>query len=140
MEIICLSPLLLVLVCAIYARYSIYRRPIRLRGWAVITSLAVGAIFLPLTQRVWIPDFLGTRRTLATTDASSGYSFCVTQEWNFGDFYNTSLWITAPNELAKEFLLDADDGKRWTVPIEIDESTRTAKVSLGGRGPKVIHW
>jgi len=139
LELLSLSPLFAVIVGALVTRFVI-RRPFRALGWSVIAALAVGAFFLPLAIGVWIPDFIGTSRTLATATSSSGYSFRVTQAWNYCDFYSTTLCITAPDGRSTNLLLDGDDKKSWSVPIILDESKRTVTVTLGHGRPKIGNW
>ena len=140
LELIFLSPLLGVLAGALIARFAVRRRPFAARGWAIVVALAVGAFFLPLAAGVWIPDFIGTTRTLATATSSSGYSFRVTQVWNYCDFYTSSLYITAPNGSISNPYLDGDDSKSWSVPIAIDEQNRIATVTLSGGRAKTFQW
>ena len=139
LALIFLSPLLAVIVGALIARFAVRRRPFRALGWALVAALFVGAFVLPLAAGVWIPDFFGTTRTLATATSSTGYSFRVTQAWG-SDFYTTTLYITAPDGHTTDPILDGDDSKSWSVPIALDESNRIATVTLGGGRPKAIHW
>ncbi len=140
LEVIFLSPLLAVLAGALIARFAVRRRPFAASGWGVVAALAAGAFFLPLAAGVWIPDFAGTTRTLATAASSSGYSFRVTQAWNYSDFYTTSLYITAPDGSVSNPYLDGDDSKSWSVPIAIDEQNRRATVTLSGGRAKTFQW
>jgi len=140
LELIFLSPLLVVAVSALIARFAVRRRPFAARSWAVVATLAVGAFFLPLAVGVWIPDFVGTTRTLANVTSSTGYSFRVAQAWNYCDFYTTTFYITAPDGSVTDAYLDGDDSKSWSVPIALDEANRIATVTLGGGRQKVIYW
>lgn len=140
LELIFLSPLLAVVAGALLARFAVRRRPLAPLSWAVVAALAVGAFVLPLAVGVWIPDFIGTTRTLAIATSSTGYSFRVSQVWNYCDFYSTTLYITAPDGSVTEAYLDGDDEKSWRVPITLDVSNRIATVILSGERPRPIHW
>lgn len=140
LELIFLSPLLVVVGLAALTRYAVCRRPFTAVGWAIFAAFSAGAFFLPLTMGVWIPDFVGTSRTLARATTASGYSFRVIQVWNRIDFYTTTLYVTAPDGSTTGPLLDGDDAKSWKVPIVIDEANRLATVTLSGGRPKVVAW
>ena len=140
LELILLSPLLVVFIGACIAGFSGRRRWFGVLGWGVVIALSTGAFFLPLSVGVWIPDLIGTTHTLSSVTTSSGYSLRVTQAWNYVDFYSTTLYVTAPDGSTTDTVLDGDDTKSWSVPVALDEPGRTATVMLGGGRSRVIHW
>jgi hypothetical protein len=140
LELIFLSPLLLVLVGALTFRFAIRRKPLPAAGWIATAFLAMGAGVLPLKWGVWIPDFLGHTRTLADVQSLSGERIEVHQRWNFVDFYTTELMVTHPDGNTKSIVLDGDDDKTWSVPISLDETTRTATVVLSGNRTTEAAW
>src|SRR5262245_2451222 len=94
--------------------------------------LIVGLLFsallsLPLLIGVWLPDVIWTsEHTLAEKQLPSGHSFRVVQYWNRSDFYTTLLRHTSPNGEREWFVLDGDDSKSWSVPLVINEESRSA--------------
>ena len=141
LELIFLSPLLLVIVGALATRYRISRRPFQATGWAIITLGVATAVYLPLCFHVWLPDVLfAPHRTLAATNSTDGHAFRVVQYWNRCDFYSTELHVTPPNAPTQVFTLDGDDFKTWNVPMAVNETTRVATVTLSEGRTKSIQW
>lgn len=138
-ELIFLLPLFVVIAGGIAAfQWSEAARSAS--GVTLIALLAVGAFILPLCMGVWIPDFLfGGVRTLGTAASSDGHKFLVTQQWG-SDFYSTQLYITAPDGSVTNPYLDGDDNHSWSVPIVINEASRSVTVTLSGGRDKVYPW
>ena len=105
-------------------------------------ALLCAAVFgLPLLIGIWVPDvFLNSRHTLAETNLPSGHSFHVIQYWNHVDFYNTELIHSQPNGTSERTVLDADDNKTWRVGLVVNESNKTATITLGGGRVKNVDW
>ncbi len=140
LEFIFLSPLLAVFVGALIARFAVRRRPFRAVGWVLVAALSIGAFALPLAVGVWIPDFLGTSRTLAATTSPDGHSFRVVQRWNYCDFYTTTFYTTQSDGSATETILDGDAHKSWSVSIALDEPNRIATVTLNDGRTMTTPW
>ncbi len=103
--------------------------------------IAVVFLLVPLLMGVWLPDvFLANEHTLASVTLTNGYSFRVVQYWNRGDFYTTELRITSPDGHAEAHTLDGDDSKSWRLPLSVDQSGRTATVTLGGGRVRKVDW
>jgi hypothetical protein len=111
-----------------------------------ISSLLVGLVaaallILPLRVGIWLPDVLvAPEKTLAEQKLSNGYSFRVVQYWNRSDFYTTQLRVTSPNGITETNTLDGDDSKSWRLPLVINQSTRTATVTLSGNRMRSVEW
>ena len=140
LELVFLSPLLLVIVGVLTFRFAVRRKPFSTTGWITTAFLAMGAVVLPLKWGVWIPDFLGYTRTLAEAQSTTGEHIQIYQRWNYVDFYTTELVVTHPDGSTKKVVLDGDDGKSWRVPISLDETTRTATLTLGGNRTMKETW
>jgi len=141
LDLIFLSPLLLLIVVALAIRFRILRRPFQATGWAILTLGVAVSFYLPLCLGVWLPDVLfAPHRTLAATTSPTGYAFRVVQYWNRVDFYSTQLHVTPPNAPAKVFTLEGDDSKSWTVPLSVNEGNRMASITLSGGRTKNIQW
>jgi hypothetical protein len=141
LELILLSPLLLVIVAATAIRFVLLRRPFRGPGCAILLTCAAIAFTLPLGWGAWVPDLLfAPHRTLAATTSPSGISFRVVQYWNRFDFYSTELHISPPTTSTEIVTLDGDDNKSWSVPLAVNESSRVATVTLSGGRSKSVHW
>lgn len=138
LELIFLSPLLAVTFGASIA-YAVRRRPFAARGWGILAALGAGALALPLAFGVWVPDLIGTTRTLAAVTAPDGHSFHVVQSWNYGDFYSTLLHVTEPGGHTKVHILDADDSAHWSLPVSLDSQHRSVSVTLRG-GARQFTW
>jgi len=109
---------------------------ILLAGMALLFILA-----LPLAVGIRLPDLISApHRTLAQVSFPSGNSFHVIQYWNRCDFYTTALMHTAPDGQCTTNILDGDDSKSWSVPIKVNESARTATVTLGGKRVRTVNW
>jgi hypothetical protein len=108
----------------------------------LIFVLLFGALLgLPLLIGIWLPDIISApRHVLAEERLASGHSFRVIQYWNRGDFYNTELWHAFPNGTVETTVLDGDDNKSWSLPLNIDEQNKTATVTLSGNRVKRIDW
>ena len=88
LEVILLSPLLLVIIVAALIRFAFARRPFGRVGWTVIAFCVAIAFILPLGWGAWLPDLLfAPHRTIAAVTTPSGHSFRVVQYWNRFDFY-----------------------------------------------------
>ena len=141
LDLILLSPLLLVIAAAFAIRFGILRRSFRAPGWTILAVCTVIAFILPLGWGAWVPDILfAPHRTLATTASLGGYSFRVVQYWNRFDFYSTELHVTSPNNSTEVVTLDGDDNKSWSVPLAVNETNRVASVTLSGGRTKDIQW
>lgn len=140
-ELIFLSPLLLVIVVALVMRFGVLKCTLHMPCKVTLAVCAVGAFFLPMVWGVWIPDmFFAPQRTLATATSPGGYSFRVVQYWNRVDLYSTELHVTSPASSTEIFTLDGDDSKSWSVPLAVNEASRVATVTLSGNRTKDIRW
>jgi len=109
----------------------------------LIALFALASILftLPLLIGIWLPDvFFANQHTLASRTLSNGHSFRVVQYWNRTDFYSTELHITSPSGHTEVHTLDGDDAKSWRLPLALDETRRTATVTLGGGCIKTVSW
>lgn len=138
--IIFLTPLILVVLAIFIVRSKFRRGPIRLTEIVLYGCAIVAAAALPLQVGVWIPDFLGIESKLNKMEASTGHEIAVVQRWNYRDFYTTAVVVRNPDGDEHETIVDGDDRKEWAAVIELDESTRSAIISLKDRLPFVIEW
>jgi hypothetical protein len=110
--------------------------------WIMYAGAAMAAVlFLPLCIGIWLPDvLLSTPRTLAAVALPSGEAFRVIQYWNHCDFYNTELIHTSVDGTTATNVLDGDDSKTWSVPMTVNEASKTVAVTLGGNRKQVVSW
>ncbi len=109
---------------------------------SLMVGLLVAALLgLPLSVGIWLPDVMGApERTLAERQTSSGQTVRVVQYWNHVDFYSTELRVISPNGSTETQTLDGDDGKTWSVPLVVDEGSKSATITLRGGRVKRVYW
>lgn len=140
LELIFLSPLILVMGGFFLMRFVVRKRPLPTSWFAGVGCLIAGAVALPLFMGVWVPDFLGFENTVGKAATSTGHEIAVVQRWNFADFYTTSVVVRSPDGKECTTVVDGDDAKTWRVPIALDESARMATVTLSGGRDRSIAW
>ena len=108
----------------------------------LIVALIFGALCgLPLLIGIWLPDVItAPQKVLAEQRLATGHSFQVIQYWNRVDFYTTALVHTDATGKMETYVLDGDDSKTWSVPMVIDETRRTASVTLKGGRVRKVDW
>lgn len=133
-EIISLSPSIIVIIGVLAYRYAIRRKPLPQLGWGLAVVGFVVAFYAPLAMGIWIPDFTGKSRLLGQTADSTGQRLEVVQFWNHVDFYTIELVITKTDGTISRKLIDGDSSKSWMALITVDEAKRTATVMSNGIG------
>lgn len=141
MDLIPFIPALFVLMLAFGYRYVIRRKSPSLRGWLVLSSLAVFlSVALPQGWGVWLPDVFGTQHTLCSATTVKGHRISIVQYWNHVDFYTTEARVTAPNGVTSVSTLDGDASKTWSATIQIDPSQTSATYKLPSGRSDTITW
>ncbi|MGJ8658041.1 MAG: hypothetical protein ACSHX6_16460 [Akkermansiaceae bacterium] len=139
-ELVFLSPWLFVVAIALILRFVVLRKRFQADGWVGFSVFSVIALALPLAMGVWVPDFLGYTTSVARAETSSGVVIKVEQRWNYVDFYDTSVVVRYPDGHERQITLDGDDNKSWSVPMELDEDRRVAKITLSGGRYRSVGW
>jgi hypothetical protein len=139
LELIILTPLLIVIASSLLARYAIRRRRFTLQQRILTGFFVFSALLLPLLIGVWIPDMVRGDQTVASSTTADGSNLSVHQRWG-SDFYQTTLHRTRPGGDTQVEILDCDDSKLWDATIVPDESTKIATIYYGRGRSKDASW
>ena len=140
LEFIFLIPTIAVVLVLVVIRYLIRKRPWGMSACLGIPLILASAICMPVASGVWVLDFLGSTNELAKTSTASGHEIRVIQQWNYVDFYTTSVQITAPDGTVNETVIDGDDGKRWKATISINPASQIATIASPASPKKTVSW
>jgi hypothetical protein len=106
----------------------------------IISMLILILLGLPLRIGIWIPDVIAApRRTLAEQTLTNGHSFKVIQYWDV-DFYTMELQHTSTDGSVNKHFLESEGDKSWSVPLILDEKSKSATVILDGGRTNKINW
>lgn len=100
-------------------------------AFAFVTALLVCWTWLTGGRLSDVFDLFGRRRTLALQRLPDGNTFRVLQHWNGIDFYTTEFQHQSPQDDITTIGLDADDDRRESVALSVDERLHTASVNMG---------